>query len=113
MDTLLGIDLGTTGIKAALCTPRGLLLGDSYLEYPLIRPEPGVVEQDADLWWVLAQDAIGQAMRAAQVEGDTVRVVVDQRDMIHIVISNGYLVLEGLLLMTGQAIFLHRRESTN
>jgi D-xylulose kinase len=73
MDTLLGIDLGTTGIKAAICTPDGRLLGDSYLEYPLIRPAPGVVEQDAGLWWALAQDAIHQAIRGAQVPGDTVR----------------------------------------
>ncbi len=75
MDTLLGIDLGTTGIKAAICTPEGHLLGDSYLEYPLIRPEPGVVEQDADLWWELAQDAIRQAILAAQVQRDTVRAL--------------------------------------
>ena len=75
MDTLLGIDLGTTGIKAAICTPDGHLLGDSYLEYPLIRPEPGVVEQDADLWWALAQDAIRQAILDAQVQGRTVRAL--------------------------------------
>jgi len=75
MDTLLGIDLGTTGIKAAICTPDGHLLGDSYLEYPLIRPEPGVVEQDADLWWALAQDAIRQAILAAQVQGDTIQAL--------------------------------------
>jgi xylulokinase len=75
MDTLLGIDLGTTGIKAAICSPDGGLLGESYLEYPLIRPAPGVVEQDADLWWALAQEAIRQALRAAQVSGNTVRAL--------------------------------------
>ena len=75
MDTLLGIDLGTTGIKAAICTPSGQLMGDSYLEYPLIRPEPGVVEQDADLWWSLTRDAIRQALHAAQVEGSSVRAL--------------------------------------
>lgn len=75
MDTLLGIDLGTTGIKAAICTPEGHLLGDSYFEYPLSRPEPGIVEQDADLWWELAQDAIRQALFAAHVEGNTVRAM--------------------------------------
>ena len=75
MDTLLGIDLGTTGIKAAICSPDGHLLGESYLEYPLIRPAPGIVEQDAEAWWALTQEAIRQAVSAAQVQGHTVRAL--------------------------------------
>ncbi|MFZ5917385.1 MAG: xylulokinase [Chloroflexota bacterium] len=75
METLLGIDLGTTGIKAALCSPQGQALGESYLEYPLIKPAPGVVEQDADQWWALTQDAIRQAIRAAGVSGQAVRAL--------------------------------------
>ncbi len=69
MDTLLGIDLGTTGIKAALCSTEGDLLAESYLEYPLIKPAPGVVEQDARDWWELTQEAIRQALRAADADG--------------------------------------------
>lgn len=72
MDTLLGIDLGTTGIKAAICSTQGDLLGESYLEYPLIKPAPGVVEQDADEWWELTQEAIRQALRSAGVDGQAV-----------------------------------------
>ena len=73
MDTLLGIDLGTTGIKAAVCSPAGALLGESYFEYPLIKPAPSVVEQDAEQWWTLAQKAIRQALRTGGVDGRTVR----------------------------------------
>ena len=69
MDTLLGIDLGTTGIKAAICSTEGDLLGESYLEYPLIKPTPGVVEQDAREWWELTQEAIRQALRTAAADG--------------------------------------------
>ena len=75
MDTLLGIDLGTTGIKAAICSTQGDLLGASYLEYPLIRPAPGVVEQDANDWWELTQRAIGQALQAAGVDRRRVRAI--------------------------------------
>jgi xylulokinase len=75
MDTLLGVDLGTTGIKAAICSPQGDVLGESYLEYPLLRPSPGVVEQDADEWWALTQKAIRQAISSAGVAGDTVRAL--------------------------------------
>jgi sugar (pentulose or hexulose) kinase len=69
MDTLLGIDLGTTGIKAALSSTEGDLLAESYLEYPLIKPAPGVVEQDARDWWELTQEVIRQALRAADADG--------------------------------------------
>ncbi len=74
-DLLIGIDLGTTGIKAALCSPRGEVLGESYLEYPLLRPAPGVVEQDAALWWSLTVEAVQRVMRAAGVSRERVRAL--------------------------------------
>ncbi len=68
MDALLSVDLGTTGCKAAVCSAAGQVLGTSYLEYPLINLAPGWVEQDADLWWSLAQQAVRQAL--AHTPGD-------------------------------------------
>ena len=73
MDALLGIDLGTTGIKTAVCSTAGEVLGQSYLEYPLIKPAPGVVESDAREWWELTQDAIHQALRSAGANGQSSR----------------------------------------
>jgi xylulokinase len=75
VDTLLGIDLGTTGIKAAVGTPQGDFLGESYLEYPLIKPAPSVVEQDAGQWWALTQEAIRLALDRSGVSGETVRAL--------------------------------------
>ena len=75
MDTLLGIDLGTTGIKAAVCSAGGDVLGEAYLECPLIKPSLGVVEQDAELWWTLTQEAVRRALQASQVPGATVRAL--------------------------------------
>ena len=72
---LLGIDLGTTGCKAAVYSVAGEPLGESYLECPLIKPSPGVVEQDAALWWDLTREAIHQALGAANVDGYTVRAL--------------------------------------
>lgn len=69
MDALLSLDLGTTGCKAAICSPAGEVLGTSYLEYPLETPSPGWVEQDADLWWELAQQAICRALAVSGVAG--------------------------------------------
>ncbi|MCD6333819.1 MAG: hypothetical protein J7M27_00605 [Candidatus Latescibacteria bacterium] len=75
MKTLLGIDLGTTGCKAAIYSPEGDLLGESYLEIPLIKPAPGVVEQDAAQWWTLTEEAIRRALLSAGVDGRTVQAL--------------------------------------
>ncbi|MCP4166054.1 MAG: hypothetical protein GY759_09200 [Chloroflexi bacterium] len=75
MDTLLGIDLGTTGIKAAVCSSEGLLLGESYVEYPLITPSAGVVEQDARLWWTLTCAVVRQALAASPAHASQVRAL--------------------------------------
>ncbi len=51
MKHLLGIDLGTTGLKVSLFTQDGNLLASQSCEYPLSTPQPGFVEQDPDDWW--------------------------------------------------------------
>jgi xylulokinase len=65
MDALAGIDLGTTGCRAAVYSAAGQLLGESYVEYPLINLTPERVEQDANLWWTLAQQVVAEAARRA------------------------------------------------
>ena len=40
MALLIGVDLGTTGCKAAGYDERGMALGESYLEYGLITLQP-------------------------------------------------------------------------
>jgi xylulokinase len=85
VDVLLGIDLGTTGCKAAVCSVEGEVLGTGYIEYPLVSPRPEVVEQDANLWWSLTQGAVGRfqvggrAVRALSVSAQGISFVpVDQ-----------------------------------
>jgi xylulokinase len=51
MSTFLGIDLGTTGLKVALLTETGRLVGSEYCEYPILSPRPGYAEQDPEVWW--------------------------------------------------------------
>jgi len=43
---LIGVDLGTSGTKAALYQIDGTLLVESNLEVPLYYPKPGIVEQE-------------------------------------------------------------------
>ncbi len=58
---LLGIDVGTTGAKAALFDLNGRLHGLGQAEYPLHHPHPGWAEQDPEDWW----RAVCIAVRAA------------------------------------------------
>ncbi len=46
-DSLLGIDVGTTGCKVALFSPEGRLIRAAYREYDTQRPQPGWAELDA------------------------------------------------------------------
>ena len=49
--TLLGVDIGTTGCKAAVVSTEGALLATAYREYPLITPRPGWAQLDPDEVW--------------------------------------------------------------
>lgn len=69
MSLLLGIDLGTTGCKAAIYDEQGSCLGESYLEYGLITISDTVIEQDPHAWWRLSCEAIRQALRSADLRG--------------------------------------------
>ena len=57
--TLLGVDVGTTGCKAAAVGLDGSLLATAYREYPLVTPQPGWAELDPDGVW----DAVCAAIR--------------------------------------------------
>ena len=69
--SLLGIDIGTTGCKAAAFTPSGHLLALEYREYPTVHPQPGWAELDSARVWQAVQDVIASV--AARSGGDPVR----------------------------------------
>src|SRR2546422_5344916 len=59
MQALLGIDLGTTGVKAALFAANdGHVLASAFVDYPLQHPHPGWAEQDPAEWWQATITAI-------------------------------------------------------
>lgn len=48
---LLGIDIGTTGVKAVVVDATGAVLAQASQEYPTALPQPNWAEQDPDAWW--------------------------------------------------------------
>jgi len=60
---LLGIDIGTTGTKAAVFDVEGNLQAVGQAEYPLRHPHPGWAEQNPDDWWHATCVAVKQALK--------------------------------------------------
>jgi len=53
--TLVGLDVGTTGVKAVAISPEGEVLATDEESYQLSTPRPGWAEQDPEDWWRAAQ----------------------------------------------------------
>lgn len=62
MSCFLGIDAGTSGIKAIVLDDAGNILGSGYRECNLIIPKPGWVEQDPLDWWNACDGAVAEAV---------------------------------------------------
>ena len=65
---LLGVDVGTSGLKAILLAPSGRLLGSVTRAYPLDIPRPGWAQQDPALWWDGAVGAIRALLATKRVK---------------------------------------------
>ncbi len=60
MTTLVGLDVGTTGVKAIAITPDGDVVASAEEGYPLSTPRPGWSEQDPDDWLRAAETALAR-----------------------------------------------------
>ena len=58
MRPLVGLDVGTSGVKAVAVSESGEVLARSARGYPLSTPRPGWAEQDPEDWWTAAQAAL-------------------------------------------------------
>ena len=58
MTVLVGIDVGTSGVKAIAISPTGDVLARAEREYSLSTPQPGWAEQDPDDWARAADAAL-------------------------------------------------------
>lgn len=85
---VIGLDVGTTGVKACVFDGDGRIRGSGFREYDVICSEPGMGEQDADLVWHNTRDVLAEAAGEAgvddilalslSVQGDAIIAVSDQ-----------------------------------
>ena len=55
---LVGLDVGTTGVKAVALSPHGEVIARAERGYPLSTPQPLWAEQDPEDWWRASQAAL-------------------------------------------------------
>ena len=60
MSALVGLDIGTTGVKALALSEDGAVAARAEEEYDLSTPRPGWAEQDPDDWVSASQRALGR-----------------------------------------------------
>ena len=58
-EALVGLDVGTTAVKAVALSRDGAVLGVAEEEYPLSLPQPGWAEQVPEDWWRATERALG------------------------------------------------------
>ncbi len=69
MTALVGLDVGTTGVKAVAIAPDGSVLARAERGYPLATPQPGWSEQDPEDWWQASRDALAEVSAGLDVAG--------------------------------------------
>jgi len=60
---LVGLDVGTSGVKGLSIDSRGAVVARAEATYPLSTPRPGWAEQDPEDWWA-ATEAVLAALQA-------------------------------------------------
>ena len=76
---LLGLDIGTSSIKASLVNAQsGECVGSAQspsTEMKIIAPQPGWAEQDPETWWQHTQLAIASVLKENNIEGAQIKAI--------------------------------------
>lgn len=105
MKYYLGLDMGTTGVKAAVFDGAGTMLGSGLAEYTLETPTPDIVELDVEVYWISAKDAIKQAVDKAQIDPAAIRSlsVTGQAETLIMVDKNGVPLRKAIVWLDNRA----------
>ncbi|MBN2072992.1 MAG: xylulose kinase [Actinobacteria bacterium] len=74
-DYLAGVDIGTTGAKAAILDLNGRILSSGYVEYKCDFPKPNWVEQDVDMLIDSAMESLKIAISSKDIKPGKIAAV--------------------------------------
>jgi len=72
-ELLLGIDIGTTGVKGLLVDDRGVTVATATADYPLSTPKPKWAEQHPDQWWQATVAVVQELLTQSGVSADRIK----------------------------------------
>lgn len=73
MQYLIGVDLGTSGVKSVLFDREGGVVSSAAEEYPLYQPQNGWAEQDPADWWRAAASTVKQVVQKSGVRSSEIK----------------------------------------
>lgn len=73
--SFLGIDIGTTGVKCAVYSEDGKMLGRTYREYQLYMPKKGIAELNQEYVWNKLTDNIKELNSFENIKHDSVEAL--------------------------------------
>ena len=78
---LIGVDLGTSGTKAALYQIDGKLISEASVEVPLFHPKPGVVEQKFEDIYASAAQTVKKCIESSNVDSMEIAAIAFDSQM--------------------------------
>ncbi len=75
MSFVLGIDLGTSSVKAILVSEGGEIIASSSQGYPIYSPHPTWAEQDPEEWWESTIKAVRKAVHQSHIRPSQIKAV--------------------------------------
>lgn len=78
---LVGVDLGTSGTKAALYQIDGKLISEASVEIPLFYPKPGTVEQDQEDFYTSAAQTVRTCIESSSVDPKDIAAIAFDSQM--------------------------------
>jgi len=73
MKYLLGLDIGTSGVKALLVSSEGKIISSKTESYPLTTPHPGWAEQSPYDWWEATVKVIKETVSNNPIESSEIK----------------------------------------
>jgi xylulokinase len=78
---LIGVDLGTSGTKAALYHTDGRLIAEASVDVPIYYPRPGVVEQENNDFYHTAAQTVRQCIASSGIDPRQVAAIAFDSQM--------------------------------
>lgn len=72
---ILGLDVGTSAVKALLMDQNGEIVAENNMSYPLSTPKSGWAEQNPEDWWQASQRVIKELITENKIDNSKIKAL--------------------------------------